>query len=171
MRRVISKRHKLSNFCPYYPCRSEISLPDTFWQARHLESHGYRQMLIQEVFEQVQAELEKAQVTAVSTMNNLHPIVPLGDYAQIDDPDVGRASCDHQTGQAHRVRDVAFVQVEPPAFPVGEEGLATLHKSEEFQSWDHNFAQNSRVSIRSCKDVGFLFAPRWTLTIDYGRMG
>ena len=53
-------------------------------------------MLVQEVFEQVQAKLEETQVTAVSAMDDLDPIVSLGDHAQVDDPDVGQASCDHE---------------------------------------------------------------------------
>jgi hypothetical protein len=102
---------------------SVLSLPDTFCQARHLEGHRDVDMFIQEMIEQIQAELEETQVAAVSAVNNLDPVVPLGNHAQIDDPDVGQASSDQQAGQARRVRDMTSVQVEPSALLVGEESL------------------------------------------------
>jgi len=44
-------------------------------------------MLVPEVFEQVQARLEKTQVTGVGAMDDFDPVVPLGDHAHVDDPD------------------------------------------------------------------------------------
>ncbi len=58
-------------------------------------------------------------------MNDLHPIISFGDDAQVDDPDVSKASCDHQPGQPGRVGDMAFMQIEAPAFLVGEESFNT----------------------------------------------
>lgn len=72
-------------------------------------------MFIQEMAEQIQAELEETQVAAVSAVNNFDPIVSLGNHAQIDDPDIGQASGDQQAGQPRRVRDMTSVQVEPSA--------------------------------------------------------
>ena len=75
------------------------------------------------MFQQVQAKLEEAQITAVRAMDNLDPAIPLGDHTQVDDPDVGQASRDHQPGQALWIRDVALVQVESSALLIGEESL------------------------------------------------
>lgn len=80
-------------------------------------------MLVQEMLDQVQAELEETQVTPIGSMNGLDPAMLLGYHAQIDDPDVGQAGCDHQAGQTRRVRDVAFVQVEASALLVREKGF------------------------------------------------
>jgi hypothetical protein len=101
----------------------ENSLPDTFCQARHLEGHRDADMVVQEVIEQNQAKLEETQVTTVRAMNDLDPAISLGNRTQVDDPDVGQASRDHQAGQACRIRDVAFVQVEAAALLIREEGL------------------------------------------------
>jgi hypothetical protein len=65
-----------------------ISPPDTFCQARHVKCDENRQDLIQDVIEQVQAQLEETQITTVVTMNDTDPTIPLGHYAQMDDPDV-----------------------------------------------------------------------------------
>jgi hypothetical protein len=57
---------------------------------------------VQKVFEQVQAQVKEAQVTPVSAMDDRDPSVLLGDDAQVDDPDVGQARCDHQACQVGR---------------------------------------------------------------------
>jgi hypothetical protein len=49
-----------------------------------MKRDGNSQMLIQDVIEQVQAQLEEAQVTAVSAMNDTDPAIPLGHNAQND---------------------------------------------------------------------------------------
>ena len=46
-----------------------------------------------------------------------------GDTAQVDDPQIGQASCDHQIAQALWIRQMTFMQKEPTAFLVGEEGF------------------------------------------------
>jgi hypothetical protein len=89
-------------------------------------------VLIQEVFEQVQAQLKETQITAVSAMDDLDPAISGSDCAQVDDPDVGQASRDHQAGQALGVRDMAFVQVEASALLVGEESLDGLITNDKF---------------------------------------
>ena len=99
------------------------SLPDTFCGPRHLEGHGNAKMLVQEVPKQVQAEWEQAQVTAIGAVYDLDPVVVLGNHAQVDDPDVGQASGNHQTGQSARSRDVALVKAESSAYLLREAGL------------------------------------------------
>ena len=84
---------------------------------------GNAEMLIQEMLQQVQVELEQAQVTAAGAVYDLDAAVPLGNDAQIDDPEIGQAGCDNQAGQACGVRYVAFGQVEPSALLIGEEGF------------------------------------------------
>jgi hypothetical protein len=74
------------------------------------------------VLEQTQAELEGTQVTVVRAMNDLDPVVPLRYHTKIDDPDMGQVSCDHQAGQACRLRDMAFMRPEPSTLLVREEG-------------------------------------------------
>jgi hypothetical protein len=74
------------------------------------------------MIEQVQAKLEKTQVTAIRAMDDLDPIIPLSNDTQVNDPDISQASGDHQACQTHWVRDLAFVQMEAPALLVGEEG-------------------------------------------------
>jgi hypothetical protein len=73
--------------------------------------------------EQDQAKLEEAQVTAIGAMNDLDPIIPLGNDIQVDDPSIGQAGRDHQPSQPIWSCQVAFVQVEAAAFLVGKEGL------------------------------------------------
>ena len=88
---------------------SQASLPDTFCQARHVKRDGNSQVLIQDVIEQVQAQLKEAQVTAVSAMNDSDPPIPLGHYTQMDDPDVSQTSGNHETRQTLGVCDMALV--------------------------------------------------------------
>ena len=75
------------------------------------------------MFEQVQAEFEEAQVTAVRTVDDFDPIISLGNDAQVDNPDVGQASCNHQPSQTRWLRDVALMQVETAAFLIREQGF------------------------------------------------
>jgi hypothetical protein len=75
------------------------------------------------VIEQIQAKAKKTQVTSVGAMDDLDPAIPFGNHTQIHDPDIGQAGCDHQTRQSRRIRDVTLVQVESPAFLIGEEGF------------------------------------------------
>jgi len=103
--------------------RAALSLPDTFCQVRHLEGYRDVDMFIQEMIEQKQAKLEETQVATVRAVNNLDPVVPLGNHAQIDDPDISQASRNQQAGQARRIRDMTFVQIEAAALLVGEESF------------------------------------------------
>ena len=75
-------------------------------------------MLIQEMLEQVQAQLEKAQITPVGSVDDFDPVISFGEHSQVNDPDISQACCDHESGEARRVRDVALVEVEAPAFLV-----------------------------------------------------
>ena len=80
-------------------------------------------MFVQEMIEQTQAELKEAQVTTVSAMNDLDPIISFSNHTQIDDPDVGQTSSDQQASQTLWIGDVTFMQVEPSALLVGKEGF------------------------------------------------
>ena len=60
-------------------------------------------MLIQEMLQQIQAQLKEAQVATIGSVNDLDPTVSFGHYAQVDDPDVGQAGSNHQSGQALRI--------------------------------------------------------------------
>ena len=75
------------------------------------------------MFEQRQSQSKETQVTTVGAMDDFHPVIPFGDDSQVDEPNVCQTGRDHQPSQALWVRDVAFVQVEPSALLVGEEGL------------------------------------------------
>ena len=68
------------------------------------------------MFQQVQAQLEEAQVTTVCTMNDRDPVVMLGLDTQKYDPDISQTSSYQQTRHALRVRDMALLQVEPRLF-------------------------------------------------------
>jgi hypothetical protein len=56
-------------------------------------------------------------------MNDTDPAIPLGNYAQVDDPDISQTSGNHETCQTLGVCDMALVQVEATAFLVGEESF------------------------------------------------
>jgi hypothetical protein len=60
-------------------------------------------MLIQEMLQQIQSQLKEAQVATICSVNDLDPAVSFGNDAQVDDPDVGQAGSDHQSGQALRI--------------------------------------------------------------------
>ena len=56
-------------------------------------------------------------------MNYLDPIFSNGDDAQIDDPQIGQTGGDHEDTQALWIRQMAFVEIKPTAFLVGEKGF------------------------------------------------
>ena len=56
-------------------------------------------------------------------MNYLEPIISNGEDAQIDDPQIGQTSGNHQDAQALWIRQMAFVEIKPTAFLVGEKGF------------------------------------------------
>src|SRR5665648_904642 len=56
-------------------------------------------------------------------MNDIYPTLSHGDTAQVNDPQISQASCDHQIAQAFWVRHVTFVKKEPTTFHIGEEGF------------------------------------------------
>ena len=101
------------------------SLPDTFCRLGDPERHWDGQVLVQEMLQQAQTQAEETQIAPVGTMNDLHPPISLGNDAQVDYPDVGQASGNHQLRQPSGVRDVALVQPEPTALLVGEESFNT----------------------------------------------
>ena len=80
-------------------------------------------MLIQQMFKQTLAKLEKAQVAAVSPMDDSYPVILLGHGTEKHDPDVRQAGSDHQPRQLQRVGQMALVQVKATALLVGEEGF------------------------------------------------
>jgi len=55
-----------------------------------------RQVLIEKMLKQVQAKLKEAQVTTVCAMDNLDPTISFGKDAQVHDPDISQAGCNHQ---------------------------------------------------------------------------
>jgi hypothetical protein len=61
-------------------------------------------MLIQQMFKQTQAKLEKAQVAAVSPMDDSYPVILLGHGTEKHDPDVRQAGSDHQPRQLDHTR-------------------------------------------------------------------
>ena len=54
-------------------------------------------------------------------MNEVLPAVSDSDNSEIDDPDIGQTSRNHQTCQAHRIGQMALVQVEATALLIREE--------------------------------------------------
>ena len=52
---------------------------------------------------QCQTETEQTSIAAIGAVNGFDPIVLQGDAAQIDDPQVGQETCDHQIVQALRI--------------------------------------------------------------------
>ena len=75
------------------------------------------------MIQQRQTEAEQAPIAAIRAMNDFYPIVSHSNAAQINDPQVGQASGDHQIAQALRVRQMTFVKEEPTAFLIREEGF------------------------------------------------
>ena len=75
------------------------------------------------MLQQVQAQLEEAQITTVCPMNDRDPVVMLGLDTQKYDPDIGQTSSYQQTCHALWVRDMALMQMKAPAFLVREKGL------------------------------------------------
>ncbi len=58
-------------------------------------------------------------------MNDFAPSLLDCQVAQIDHPDVCQASCYHQLSQSIWITEMAFVQMEPTTFLVGEQSLNT----------------------------------------------
>lgn len=56
-------------------------------------------------------------------MNDFDPIVPQGHQTQIDDPQIGQASSNHQDTQTVWIGQVTFIKVKPTALLVGEKGF------------------------------------------------
>ena len=60
-------------------------------------------MLVQEMLQQIEPQLKEAQVATIGSVNDLDPAVSFGNYTQVDDPNIGQAGSDHQSGQALRI--------------------------------------------------------------------
>ena len=74
------------------------------------------------MLQQVQTQLEQAQIAAVWAMDDCHPFLFLGNDTQIDDPNVSQAGGNEQARHTFRLRDMTFVQMKTPAFLVRKEG-------------------------------------------------
>ena len=72
---------------------------------------------------QSQTQAKHTPIATVRTMNDAHPILFYRHKAEIDDPQVCQASCNHQETQAFRLRQVAFIEVKPTTFLVRKEGF------------------------------------------------
>jgi len=80
-------------------------------------------MILEAASEQAQSQTKQAQITAILAVKPLHPIIPQRTHAQIDDPQIGQARRDQQTTEPFGVAQMAFVDMEPTTFLVGEEGF------------------------------------------------
>src|SRR5690242_8619451 len=80
-------------------------------------------MILETACQQTQSQTEQAQVTAILTMEQLHPVLLCRTDPQIDEPEIGETRRDQQARQSLRVAEMAFMDVEPAAFLVGKEGL------------------------------------------------
>ena len=56
---------------------------------RDIESHRNHKVFVQQMLQQAQAELEQAEVTAVTTVDHADPAVVFTERPQIHDPDIG----------------------------------------------------------------------------------
>jgi hypothetical protein len=63
---------------------------------QHFERNWNESLLIQEVLKQSQAPLKQTQIAPISAMDDFDPVIPHGQHAQKNDPDVGQRRCDHQ---------------------------------------------------------------------------
>ena len=63
------------------------------------------------MIEQPQTKLEKAEIASVGAMDDPVPSMLHGVRSEIDDPAVGETSGDHQSGQARRIGEMAFLQM------------------------------------------------------------
>jgi hypothetical protein len=61
------------------------------------------------VIQQCQTETEEVTIAAIWAMNDFYPIVSYSDAAQVDDPQVSQASCDHQIAKSLWIRQVIFL--------------------------------------------------------------
>ena len=79
--------------------------------------------MVEQIIQQPQAQLEQAQITAVTPMNHRQPIVCMRERAQVNNPQVSQASGEHQPVHTFRIAQVTSVQLKTPAFLVGKEGF------------------------------------------------
>ena len=71
--------------------------------ARWREGDRYRQFFVEKMIEQSQTELEKAEIASVGAVDDLVPPRVHSVRPEIDDPEVGKTSSDHQSRQTLRI--------------------------------------------------------------------
>src|SRR5260370_6094170 len=87
---------------------SKDSLPDSFRLNR--ERTWDRLIMVEQIIQQPQAELEQAEITAVTPMNDRQPIVVVRDRAQVNDPQISQAGSEQQPVHALWIAQVTAVQ-------------------------------------------------------------
>ncbi|MCB0204484.1 MAG: hypothetical protein KDH89_06660, partial [Anaerolineae bacterium] len=68
------------------------------------------------MIEQIQTQLEEAQIAAISAMNDSAPAMEMSLDTEIDDPDVSQASGNQNSGNTLWVADMALVETKATAF-------------------------------------------------------
>lgn len=84
------------------------------------------------MIEQIEAQLEQAQIAAISAMNDGAPTLEMSLDTEIDDPDVSQASGNQNSGNTLWIADMALVETKATAFLVGEEGFNGMITNDKF---------------------------------------
>jgi len=77
-------------------------------------------VILEAAGQQPQPQTKQAQITAVLTVEPLHPILAHRTDAQVDDPHIRQAAGDQQPTEPFGVTQMAFVDMEAATRQVGE---------------------------------------------------
>src|SRR6266540_6156405 len=80
-------------------------------------------MILEGAGEQPQPQTKQAEITAVLTVQPLHPLIAHGTDAQIDDPQIRQAGSNQQPTEPGGVAEMAFMDLKAATFQVREKGL------------------------------------------------
>src|SRR6266545_4924199 len=79
-------------------------------------------MILEGAGEQPQPQTKQAEITAILTVQPLHPLIGHGTDAQIDDPHIRQTGGDQQPTQPIGVAEMAFMDLKAATFQVREIG-------------------------------------------------
>ncbi len=68
-------------------------------------------------------DLKQAQITPIGAMKLCDPIMRLGEHGDLMNPEIGQTGGQQQPRQALRLREMAFVDMQPTTFMVGKQTL------------------------------------------------
>src|SRR6266508_3910530 len=100
-------------------------------------------MILEGAGEQPQPQTKQAEITAVLTVQPLHPLIAHGTDAQIDDPQIRQAGSNQQPTEPGGVAEMAFMDLKAATFQVREKGL---------DMWAQFVQLQGQIEIRHIRD-------------------